>query len=529
MEREKRFIYNPFILNFLNQKVIHLDRIKRITSQQTEQSICRENLEAEQLVEDVNHLLRMMRQERYKFDIHFCNYEYILFRMCHLFRPSEMKFCEHAGEVEGDLFFCELKLFELVTKEEDKNKLFDIVGRYITKYYIQHAIDYQNVAVKRASLLFDIKHKSEEKHRPRGKDADYSFQYECDVVTTMMYLFFMNEFIGMVTDEQSLSQLRHDDDDESHTKTLVLLESLRILLVKQYDSELKGYVIVATPKNDGGESLQPYVTPIVMDTQRVYFTCKNREHGVFKLKRVEIDHLCYLLLCKNTHFYIHVTRRFIFDNLLRLTHDEYCPRVANTDKRYVVDCQLCRYFSQDTELEAFYASSMQYTYTTCHYIVPNAPQLENRHKMTSFLETFICDLVDALDSVIYKNARQLLVLARKQDLFRIINIREMMNFVRIQFPTLQGGYACRVTLIMKQIRNNFKINQRLKKWHQKLALDTDILFIMMYAVHAQQNEIEKYHRNVSESFSVNHATSLQQTLSEIYQLYLETLQNAMIT
>lgn len=534
MEREKRYIYNPFILNFLNQKVIHLDRIKRIIGHEEEaeqERICRENLEAEQLVEDVSHLLRLMRQEKYKFDIHFCNYEYILFRMCHLFRPSDKKFCQHAGEVEGDLFFCELKLFDLLSlqrsqEEEKKKKLFDIVARYIKKYYIQHAIDYQNVAVKRASLLFDIKHKCEEKNRPRSKDKDYSFQYDRDVITTMMYLFFINEFIGMVTDEQCLLRLQGSNGDDD--TTLVLLESLRLLLVKQYDQELKGFVIVATPSGGGDEEMRPYTTPIVMDTQKVYFTLKNREHGVFTMKRVAIDHLCYLLLCKNAHFYINATRRFIFDYHLGLMHDDYCPRKTQQQ----VDCQLCRYFSQDAELQAFYASSVQYAYTTCHYIVPNAPQLANRQKMTAFLETFMFDLIDALDSVIYKNARQLLVLARarKQDLFRVINIGEMINFVRLQFPILQGGYACRLTLIMKQIRNNFKINQRLKKWHQKLALDTDILFIIMYAINAQQNEIEKYHRNVSENFSVTHHTSsLQQTLTEIYQLYLETLRNAMIT
>ena len=84
-------------------------------------------------------------------------------------------------------------------------------------------------------------------------------------------------------------------------------------------------------------------------------------------------------------------------------------------------------------------------------------------------------------------------------------------------------------VILKQIRNNCKINQRLSEWHEKLALDTDILFLIMYAIKIQQNEIEKYERSVSDSYSIdgNTQSGMMGILTEIYQLYNDTLRESM--
>lgn len=520
MEKEIRYIYNPFILNFIYQKVIHLDRIKRIAQCEFEKiRVCRENLHSEQIIEDVYCLLSLVRQTTYKIDIYYCNYEYILHRMLHIFRPFDMKFVHHAGDLEGDAFFCELKCFNVVGIDENEMKrtLFDIMKRYITTYYVYRLIDYENIAAQRSTALFRIKTKYEEKLRPRDKNMDYSFSYNGDVLITLMYIFFMNQFSCMLNDEKTLLLLRGECTDavDAHLK---LLESLHDILEEQYELELKGYVLIASHgADDVNKENDPYVSSTLIDRERVYFRFKNIEENGFTLVPRQIEHLRYILLHKNRHLYCYMTRRFIFDYNLQLLHADKCQRSENTNKYLTIECQLCRYFKQLGELMEFYSAATSYAYHTCHYIIPNAPQLENRAKLHKFLETLMLDRVDDFVSIIYKNAWQLLVLMLQDDydVFRMIDVMQLINTVRLDFD-MDGGHEARLTCIIKETRHNFKITQRPEKWHRKLALDIDVTLLIIHAILKQQDQMDQYRRNAPIQ---TRCEDIKTKLIEIYQLY----------
>lgn len=541
MERELHLIYNPFILNVLLQKVAYFERIHCILVHDTgldHERLIRENMYAELFVADVEKQIRHMNSETHVFDIYYANYEYILYRMFQIFRPSDVNLPVDACQFEGDLFFFELSFFEIITEESHKKVLFRLVKEYCQNHYIHNLINYETIATDRSRLLFHMKRDLEDIHMSKDT-TDYFLNYtdHGDVIILLMYLLFMKEFIGMLSSNRLLLELQKDEDAiKKLDNEIVLLKNLHDHIGEQLEKEFKSYVLVLSHSDDMSlnRDMDAYCANLV-DRDEVYYSMKEESGSGFFMKRKEVSHLRYIKLCINRHLYIYVTRRFIFDCSLRLLHEKSC---MTTQKN--TECQLCRYINHERKMTDFYNIVTTHHYYGCYYIQQKAPQKKNRYILYPFLESVFLNPVDAITSVIYKNAWQILKMfdriyrnqhhnEKSPQLFHTIHIPTLINDIRLQYHALNGGPEMRHALTLKSIRNSHKINTRLEKWQRRLAIDVDIILLIIYVINLQQNDIEKYERSVSSTKHKSYTLSsnIKATLTEVYQIYTNVLCKAM--
>src|SRR6478609_4694275 len=139
-----RYVYNPFLLNVLYQKVIYLEKIRRLfllsrSEEDENKRLIKENYYSELIVADIFHQTETLGKGKFPLDVYFCNYEFILFRMYNIFHASDGKVLPHDLVLQGGLFTTELLCLEMMgngLEEKDNKKVMGrLVERYILKYY----------------------------------------------------------------------------------------------------------------------------------------------------------------------------------------------------------------------------------------------------------------------------------------------------------------------------------------------------------------------------------------------------------
>lgn len=574
MEKEYRYIYNPYLLNLIYQKVIHQSILERIISFfiynrndiycklsiEEKYHLIRENLYDAQIISDIYHLLERMKTTTFHFDLYYCNYEAILTRLfLHTMDPiKKEKLPFQLEEVNlGERFLCEEKMSSFMN-ENERYILHDISLKYIFKFYSSSLVNYESESVKRASLLFNIKKSAEHKVLPRHSDDDYAIEYNLEVVMTMMYLFLMNEFQSLLADDKSLLTHRHLTSTYSHQddKSLAarklsdelreldnkisLMTQLSQMLDDYIYTQLSGPLICCCPKGiptKACETTQFYLDP-PLDTERMERKLVDKRNGQFMLKTKSVKHLHYIRLTKNRHIYQYITRRFILDHEIRLSHREKCPFKEKTkDSPYTIDCQICHYFIPLQRLTEFYNNS-----ENCFYI--NASEeIEGNYKrcIEKYLGGFLLDKTESLDSIIYKNAWQMMKLFSSNesnhqslnlDIFYIINIREMIQYITTNFEQFTGEAEYRVNKILEDAKKKSGSFSKVEQWQKSLALDQDV-FLQIYAsIGKQMNRIQSYERTILPINTLIKGTGkvsveINLIMSNILLLYQEILLSTM--
>ncbi len=188
MERERRYIYNPYLLNVIYQRLYYHDRVRlfcrqQYKGQQREEDtykVLRENLYAEQLVADVFHTLDYMTREKFALDIYHCNFEYVLVRFYELLLQqgddnlAEKKVTTHNERLlmMGNELPIELRCLQVLDQWDHDNGdtassikarqvLLAVLNKYVERHYSVNLVNYERESVKRVSLLMNIKHQVE--------------------------------------------------------------------------------------------------------------------------------------------------------------------------------------------------------------------------------------------------------------------------------------------------------------------------------------------------------------------------------
>ena len=574
-EKRARYIYNPYVLNLAYQKLYYLERVRRIyvwrrhrfcdarcgMDSEERYRMIRENVLAEQIVADVFHALGVMTQERFVFDLYHCNYEYVLFRLYSLL-------IGHTGATlppgltaaSGELPI-ETKCVEVLERwgEEGGEANWSIFGRamerYLERHYFVGLVNYERSAVTRTSLLLNIKHTIEAKVRLRqGDDMDYTIEYSREVVLSMMYVFFVNEFRALLQEDSALLRASYQTcrvpvteeeriDCECRLKRtqrdLALLEELYAQLNTQNNEEFYAFSLVnAFPATAATTAVNDALGRYTMRAplhQRTVFRVKDVASDDFVVREKRCDHIRYLTLRKNRHLYEYITRRMLFEHQLLLSHQECCTGGAGEDG-YVHCCQVCNYLAPQTQqaLTGLYTASTTYAYYLCEYVVRSSGErpADNETQLARHLETLIVDPIPELDSLVYKNAWQTMCLfgdaghPGRLGLFYTVNADEVVQYVRENYMSLEHGPASRQDLVLRLSRRHTASPRaaHLEKWHKALVLDIDIFTLMMRAVGHQQSEIEKYARSLGECALKD---TISPTMITIYTLYLQVLDDMM--
>ena len=588
MERVKgkHYIYNPYVLNLLYSKVIFLHRLHDVQwrcvvdeeHDNERRAVIRNNQYDQLVVSDVCELVRLMREEKFRFDLYYANYEYILYRMLSLFYASD---CNHIGQSPlepvdtGDPFGCEIKCMTVIDSQEERRIFTEAVTQYVALHYFNRVGDCVARARQRAILLFNIKRTVEQAvARQYGAQRDYTVTYTKDVVTTMLYLLLVNEFLAHAQLESENHSLRHgsilprpihidrgmceeidyivENRCESDRRTdalankVTLLKRLSRTLSQQYEDEFRGFSVInafpeyPSPLPEGAmDSLHfgDYVrSGCVMESVRLLRSVRHDVRN-FTMKEITTENLHYISLQRNRCQYEYITRRFMFDHELLLQHTVSC----HGDRPLV--CHTCRYAQDNQTLADFYHQATRNAYNTCHYIVRNSPKLANESLLHLFLAPVIVDLLSPLDSVFYKNCWQLLRLAGTgQALYEMVDLRAIVGHIHAHYDKDEGGSDTRLSLVLRQAyqrlpagkaSRSFRNPVHVTEQQTKLVIDIDMVLCITRAICAQQNEIERYERSLCHGEHTAKADGSPHKLKKLivdmtalYNLYMKYLVEA---
>jgi hypothetical protein len=588
MEHEKpnRYIYNPFVLNALYQKIDYASRVRLLHAQRQGQifmgesehvALIRDNLFNKQVVADLYHLLEAMRVEAFCFDVYHCNYDYALYRLYRLLLAVAMEEgtsgppCDINDNGQTDWLPIEYLIMEFIARDSEST-LVTALDRYVTRYC--SPTSYDNEAVKRTSLLFNIKHKLEAKvGKKQNGDPDYRIEYNRETVLSMLYVFLVNEFLALYHEEAS--QLRtscetyraprdYSDRDERAremeqcARKIALVGDLARTLWQHLKEEFVAQIAVfpaqARLRSTAEHVLQRYVMT-APGQQKTVYRVKDLATEAFVVREKQCNHIRYMTLRKSRVHYENVASRLIFDHLLLQSHVNCggggAQQSPNVYTLYTRCCQVCNYMLCPDSLHEFYEASTAHTYYLCEYVKPSntsgggggggekPPCRETL--LTQYLASMIVDPVVPLVSLVYKNAAQALVLFRDRyrdtgvQLFHIVNINHIIQYLIDQYMTHEGGPEARQRLVLgnKWARyGSMGGTARVERWQKDLARDIDIYCLMMLAIDAQASEIEKYERTMRDfdETSATTTTSQQQLnlsskLVGIYAIYISVLEN----
>jgi hypothetical protein len=597
----RHYIYNPYVLSLLYAKVLYLGRLRALYVKEVlgsegvveeRHSLVRDNLYDRLLVADVFHMTVAMSKERFQFDLYYANFEYMLLRMLSLYGGRRGELFRSPGfYVEmGDLFFSDLKCMEVLGCEENKDILTEAVLHYIGVYYFRQLVDYNRNASTRVALLLNLKRAAECAVVERqGGDRDYTILYNRDVCTSLLYVYFLNEFLGRAREEKAAFALTHNslfleaaDSGEGWAEAergrqeecarldhrILLMERLSVALARQYEDEFRGWSFVSVspehpqPLPRGEDHFARYT--MVGCVKRRVNQVKG-QGGDLVITEINTRNLRYLNLLKNRTHYEYVTRRLIFDQALRMLHyvhhhkEEEDPplrmrRITEADVKRRPLCYPCRYVAQCEPLFDFYQQCEQYSYNTCHYVQRDSRALENEARLHQFLASVMIELLSPLESIIYKNLWQVqhlfasanlslplkegltITTTTEASLFQMLDLHALVKDVLASYREVDGGEDARIAMVLQQCKQRSSqtvSNIVIEKWHIKLAMDVDVLLLVMRALAKQEAAIEKYERSLAlpghlvlhdSVESTRHCYSeLMRIMTEIYTLYKQEL------
>lgn len=573
--KETRYIYNPFLLNCAYQKIEYAHRVRQLYAWRTRGGgggggghkmepderyrLIKENFYAEQVVADLFHLVNAMRAEKFPYDVYHCNYEYALHRLYCLLWPVDAPFppLSHSLSAEERLPI-EHKCIEVLQAHQHRERddvMLRALDRYVARYYIIGLVNYDGEAVKRNSLLFNIKHRIEDEVRGRQRnDPDYAIEYNREVALSMLYVLLADELLALAKEEatqlrvayQTYRKPRSDDEyvqcqreTQRCEAAVALLTELDTQLRAQFHDEFFGFsfaLITAFP--DAGAATAALPATAVMQRyvmqapgrQMTVSRVKDLASGDFVVQEKHCSHIRYISLRKNRKQYVHATRRMIFDHLLLQSHHHHIDESGGNN--YTRCCQVCNYLQQPDSLSDFYVASLAHTYYTCEYVVRGGDRTPTQEELLlRFLSRQIIDPLSPLTSLIYKNAAQAMLLFCDAtphpglSLFHVINTQHALRYIADHYTSHDGGCDARQYLILLQSkRPGGNVFNRVEKWQKKLARDIDIYMMLMLAVNVQSNEIEKYERaSTGGGGGAAYELNLTKTLFDVYAVYMNVL------
>lgn len=528
--RAARVVYNPYILQWLYQRVIYRAKLEQILTYRSNtikgedrETIVRENFQDLSIVSELVFLLTKVREQKFQFDVTECCFERILFQAFVLFFPKKRLLQEDLCRFNDDpLFSCEDSLLLLLTKigegeEKNRETLTEVILDFLETHYSYNQSDYQRKSKERVALFFHMKESVEEK---MGLSEETVIEYGGEQIATLLYLCVLNELLTLLEWKQSTSLHKvqtkpYPSEDERLVEERALMDTMEkdeknvILLRLFYDGLLEFHL--------RNLSLNLFDSPIHEKELRTFVKGEEKYRMVRKGKEFLLvpkstHHLLYLKLSRDQHQYQYVVRRFLFDYQLRLSHEKLC---------FSDGCRLCHYFTSDSAQKSNRNLNDFYT------IVEGG----QKEKCQVFLESFIMDRLEALDSLVFKNGWQLLKLINPRlPLFYLVGVSEMVGYVKSHYEQCEGEGQYRLGLILMTTKSKVKSGNafRTEKWQEDLALDQDVFQLMFGAILSQIKDLTKHARALLSQYNTDTlGTELNAELSEIFLLYDRVLRLTM--
>lgn len=513
VKSEQQYYYNPWLLAILYGRVFFLDQLLALyrwlrPSHRVETRRILQETRGEQLVQELAQLQQSLQQQLFPFDWGDLNFEYALYRLTTLFRPTDVYFHHHCANI-GQLYACECALTIALPNTGESILVFEALIHYIGTHYTGTSTQ----SGRLLAILLNGKYCME--HNAALQD-DSVVCYNRALLLTMMYCVLLDELLNETKRQQTqlLYELSDTREELRRLDTLGrVLQLLHQICQQQYVDEFKGYAVQAEPQaiHQGCASNH--------DCNRQYALINNPEPTLQQMTGDQDWHFVdcdtgqfhYLQIHKHSQHYVRIARRFIFDCILRRLHCDDDVIVSSLQQRH---CQVCRYFQEYPTLELFYNEVELYH---CLQLEIGENLVPAEQRMHRVLQPMQIEPLGSIKSLIYKTLYELQQLfldyeqQQPQQLFQMINLIKLEEQVQVSLNGLK--LDCEADCIIRACRTGS--GSVATRSQCELALRIVLLERIQRSMDEQRLEIESYERSLCNSALGLYRESSEQTNREI--------------
>ena len=564
----KTLVYNPFLLKLIHGKAYYMDKLLAIylpSVSKVKYDIMKwlliYNYHVSMIMSDIIQLNTLCEKETFCVDLYLVNFEFTLFRLCEHYVKENLMVLD--PDTDNGLYQCEAVLKQHVVMKDKGALMRRLCERYVRRvYFDKHIEEYENRVHDRAQLFFNLKHRTEE-NLVRGIEMnDDVIHYDKTAVMGLMYLYFINEFIGDATRSLHKESLESSFNNVTE-KTRAYVYSETICLEEEEDTGVDEDLIFLYSLYDKlTETLNEYIyawcikekaTTLNKDFARTetdeerrmrrhnekynHYTAMSMpsfpmyplndpayRHFIGEhLDEEDVNNTAFLPLVTGKKFYESVAYEILFHVRLKARH--------SCDGQW---CNTCLYTYTDYHIYEFNKKCHAYRYNKVRY---GNDDMCDRLIFDRYLKHTIVEVVPTLKGFVFRIFYHMMLIlyhtdivlkdphvkmSREVDLFAMVDIGDLITrIIRSHFfsnieERLQSIIrVCRDDNITKPVMSE-------KEYVRRLALDMAVLSEIMSGIDKQYMKIEKYERSLSKKVSpcqYNIHTQMMKYLKLLYIYY----------
>ena len=566
---QQRRIYNPFLLKLIHVKAYYIDKLLSIylpSVSRVKYDIMKwliiYNYHVAMIIRDISQLSHLCSTEKFGVDLYLVNFEFILFRLCEQYVKEDP--LSRDRDTDDGLYQCEAILKQYVNVNKKGDLMRRLCERYVSRvYFDRHRDEYKNRVRDRSRLFINLKHTLELNFERGIVMDDDIVHYDKAAITGLLYLYYINEFIGDTSraiHKETLQSTPNDDDTMAYIRgessslnhvPLIQEEECNgdlVFLYAVYDklaNNLVDYVC--------GWCIKEKMTVLNRDSSRVetseeiHMRRHEEEYNRYTemtvpcLTTYPLDDIKYrnfilgsqegdlprpvfLSLNEGKKHYEAVTYEILFH--LRLASRHACPGET---------CNVCRYTYTHYTIAEFNKQCHSHRYNKERYRIPLDRSIGDRIVFDRYLRHTIIEIVPVLRGFIYRLLYHTLLIlyhtdvilkeqsikdARENDLCAMIDIGELMD--SLMSVNLLADIESRMKSVIRESRGVDEVGHVIheKEDVRRLALDMVILSEIIHSVDRQCMTIEKYERSLSKKVTHGQYRVHTQMMNHLRLLYL---------
>ncbi len=544
MNQGIRYIYNPFILKLIHGKAYYMDKLLAIYLEEVSKVkhdimkwLLIYNYHVSMIMRDIIQLDTLCEKEKFGVDLYFINFEYTLFRLCEQYVKGNGKHLDI--DTDDGLYICEAILKQYTVNNKKEALMRRLCERYLNRvYFDKHRDEYKNRVRVRAQLFFNLKHMCEETFVKGITMSDEVIHYDRDAMMSLMYLYFINEFIADETrtlHKQQLSSLNtvnentrsyvHGEttdlsiDDITENDDLVFLYTVYDRLKSSLNDHVCGWCIKESTSVNSVRSETDEERRLRIHNEKYNHYTKMAVPSIAKYPLndpvyrsfisgedddEEDESIQFLPLVEKRKFYEAVTYEILFHIRLNARHPSCAGDACNTCFYTYVDypiyefnkkCHACRYnkvrYGDDSMHERVIFD--RYLKHTVIEVIPAFKGFITRMLYHIMLILYHTDIV--LKDPVIKGSREM-------DLFAMIDTGALVTYI------MRSNFFCNIDKKLLTIISGCRDEKSEslpfmseKEDVKRFALDMAVLSDIIHGIDKQYMTIEKYERSLSKNVS----------------------------
>ena len=580
---ETKEVYNPYVLHLLYVKMRYLRRIlMRYYARLEEPSLMDRCITndwcAATLTRDLVAIQRAMQKELYPMNLCFCHYEFYLFRLSQLFRvPGEG--IDHL--YGGRRYECETSLMKVMDQENYRWRIQALLRQYVETFYFQQG-------GRRTDFLFLVKQTMEKEVCETMIDQEnmqFFIQYDNELTATLFFLHLAEEL--MCLHEKESAQVTHEPvindfkfwsrklftttptttTTSTHpieNTTTLMLHKMMVNLCYSFRAQVldrtryyaketvateetsvlpSWLMTLSTPSESEERGTAYEIRKYVRLLNSEYQLKKPLEDAVVMPKKKPIGRsefynsnrgsqlkalpVVYVVLDANLLEYTHFLYRVAFELNLQENHVR-CVAATTTNKT----CYLCEYNRRGQMVKLL---------RLCEEQVEDPETSIGRLTILNVaLAKFHLDLVPSLTSCTYKTLANVFSLFeclplppshkhQQHSLVGMINPIQLLNSLTtsVVVSKLEKKMCEVITLCSRKVGAAATNSDEIIEREQFLAMDVELVRLIIDAIVEQQHEINRYERATNQSLVMGDNTGLSKevtaALHKIYVAHIDVL------